>query len=326
MRVATVIASQEVRERRERVGAPEGSQESDGVVVVEEVDARTQRMIACPVRQVVDRLEQRVLASGRTAAEGSECRNTADGHLRADLIGGVRLEVALRNLHARFVDRIGRQDQDIADGHRLVDVVQASRSRWRTELADAARVARTDVVVGIPHTQLVGAVHLMIDLAQGRHAVEGIGIDSGRHLLSQVPDLREPVVDRRDVGWRNRDDTRLIEQASFRIAEVERPVRNDRPTNTAAKLLLVHGQRGSCQRILAVEGVVAEKAVCRAIQAVGTASGHDVHIPAERSTQFSLPAACHNLKLFDGIDAKRNAAQPGRIVIGRETVNDEAVG
>ena len=62
------------------------------------------------------------------------------------------------------------------------------------------------------------------------------------------------------------------------------------------------------------------------MRGVGAALRHDVDVSAERAAKFGLAARCHHLELIDRVHAVRNAAQPGGIVVRRQSVDDEAVG
>ena len=125
---------------------------------------------------------------------------------------------------------------------------------------------------------------------------------------------------------RDAHDAGLVEQLALDVGEVEGAVRGQRTAEAGTELLLVHRQRGVRQGVLAVEGIVAKEAVARAMERVGAASGHDVDVAAERPAELRLAAARHHLELFDRVHAEGNAAQAGGIVVGRQAVDDEAVG
>ena len=61
------------------------------------------------------------------------------------------------------------------------------------------------------------------------------------------------------------------------------------------------------------------------MQIVGAAARHHVHIPTERPPEFGLPTGGDHLELLDCIHPVRQTTQPRRIVVGRQTVDDEAV-
>ena len=46
---------------------------------------------------------------------------------------------------------------------------------------------------------------------------------------------------------------------------------------------------------------------------------------AERTAKLRLRPGRHDLKLLDGIDAVRDPAQPRRVIVGRQTIDDEIV-
>ncbi len=79
-----VDAEQEVGHRRERVGPAHRARKGDRVVVVEEVDARAQRVRTRLVRQVVDQLVHVIEAALRAARQGAERRHARDAHRRTD--------------------------------------------------------------------------------------------------------------------------------------------------------------------------------------------------------------------------------------------------
>ena len=61
------------------------------------------------------------------------------------------------------------------------------------------------------------------------------------------------------------------------------------------------------------------------MQRVGAAPRHDVDVAAERAAELRLAAAGDDLELLDRVDAERDAAEPGGVVVGRQAVDDEAV-
>ena len=198
-----VDAGQKIRERRKRVAAANRSGERDGVVVVEDVDARAQRVRARLVRQVVDDLVHLVhaarwdcptsvpndatpemLTAGPTASVGGAWRSLYANCARVSLtVRGDRLSVLL-------------------NAERPIDVVQAGRGAGRAQRAGAARVLRRDVVLAVSNGELVVAADLVIDLPQEIGAVDRVGIDARRDRRTRIADRREPRVDGADVGRR----------------------------------------------------------------------------------------------------------------------------
>ena len=122
------------------------------------------------------------------------------------------------------------------------------------------------------------------------------------------------------------DEPGLVQPALLDVREVERPVAHDGPPRLAPYCFWFIGScRARAARSRALKPIVAEVAVEVAVQRVGAALGHDVDVAAERAAEFRLPARGHHLELIDGVHAVRNAAQPRRIVVGRQAVDDEVV-
>ena len=140
-----------------------------------------------------------------------------------------------------------------------------------------------------------------------------------------IADRRQPGVDDVDVVRRDRDQAGLIEPALLDVREVERPVADDGPPRLPPYCFWLIGSLVPDSALRRVEAVVAEVAVEVAVQRVRAALGHDVDVAAERAAELGLPARGDHLKLLDGVDAVGNAAQPRRIVVGRQAVDDEVV-
>jgi hypothetical protein len=62
------------------------------------------------------------------------------------------------------------------------------------------------------------------------------------------------------------------------------------------------------------------------VHAIGAALGDDVDVAAECTSELGLPSGRDDLELFHRVHAVRDAAQPRRIVVGGQAVDDEAVG
>ena len=124
---------------------------------------------------------------------------------------------------------------------------------------------------------------------------------------------------------RDRRQSGLIERALLDVPEIECPIRLERAADAGAELRLAHRQLGARQRVLCVQRIVAHVVVDRAAQGVGAALGHDVDVAAERAAELGLRAGRDDLELLDRVDAVGDAAQPRRIVVGRQAVDDEVV-
>ena len=153
-----------------------------------------------------------------------------------------------------------------------------------------------------------------------------VGIEAGRDRRARIADRGQPRVDGGDVRGSDRDEPGLIELALLEVGEVERPVAHDRAAEAGA-VLLSGSSAASCPEsgFARVEAIVAEVAVEVAVQRVGAALGDDVDVAAERAAELGLPARRHHLELLDRVDAVRDAAQPGGVVVGRQAVDDEVV-
>ena len=114
------------------------------VVVVQEVGADPQRVRAGLVGQVVDDLVHAV-RRGAVGLLESVPNEATPAMLTAGPIGSVgeRLQVAVGELRACLEHRARRQRQRVAEGDRLVDVVEPGGRAGRVEAAGAARVARS---------------------------------------------------------------------------------------------------------------------------------------------------------------------------------------
>ena len=125
LREARVVvdAGQKIRQRREPVAAAEGAGIGDPIVVVDEIDAEPQRMAAALVREVVDDLVERVSSRRGIARARPERRDAGNAHRGTDEVDGRRGEIAGRELRARLEHGTRGQHQRVAEGNRLIEVV-----------------------------------------------------------------------------------------------------------------------------------------------------------------------------------------------------------
>ncbi len=172
---------------------------------------------------------------------------------------------------------------------------------------------------------MIRRADLMIDLAQHVRAAHRVGVDACRHRRSGVANTGQLCVDQRKSGWIDRDEPGLIEDPALHVAEVERPVAPQRSADARAELLLIHRQHLMDQGIRGVHDVVSKVAVTVAVQFVRAAARDDAEVAAERASELGLAARCHDLELIDGIHTVRHPAQPRRVVVRREAIDDEVV-
>ncbi len=194
------------------------------------------------VRNVVHDLVHPVDAPRRAARERAEGRDARNAHRRPDRIGRRRLQIAVRELRARLVDGAGGQNERVARRDAVIDVVQARRCAWRVQRPHAARVVGGHPVQRVTHAELIGAVHLMVDLAERVGRVHRVRIDARRNRHATIARLRQPRVDTGDAVGRNRDQSGLVQPALLDVGEVERAVTAQRPARAGPVLLLVHRQ------------------------------------------------------------------------------------
>ena len=234
------------------------------------------------------------------------------------------------HLKARFADGPRRQRPRIAQGQRLIEIVEPRRCRWRIERAGAARVLRDDIVERVADGEILAAAELVIELAEKIHRVDRIRIAARRDGRSRISRRSQPRVDRGDVLVRDRSQACLVENALLDVREIERPIAGNRSTHACAPLFLTHlrlGRSGIAQeRVVSVHRIVTEICVDVAAWRVRAALGNHAHIAAERAAQLRVAAGRDDLKLIDRIDAVRNAAESGRVVVCGKTVDDEVVG
>ena len=171
LREAGVVvgARQEIRERRERVGAANRTRKGNRVVVVENINAlrarRARRLDATGCRSA-----RTSCSDARVGLPESVPNDATPEMLTAGPIGSVG--GALRSPYANWA-RVSFTVRDdsvmrVADGYAAVDVVEPGRCAGRAQAAGAARVVRRHVVLAVPDAQLIVAADLMIDLAERR--------------------------------------------------------------------------------------------------------------------------------------------------------------
>ena len=166
---------------------------------------------------------------------------------RPDRIGRRRLQIAERELRARFEDCPRATSTSVLlDRHRLIDVVEPRRRARRVQGAGAARVLRGDVVEAVAHAELIARVHLMIDLREHVGRIDRIRIDAGRDRRAAIADRGEARVDRVDVRGGDRRQAGLIEIAAFDVREIERPIAQNR-TAQARRRTATDPSAASCR-------------------------------------------------------------------------------
>ena len=152
-----------------------------------------------------------------------------------------------------------------------------------------------------------------------------VGIFARGDRRTRIADIRQPRVDRADALRQDRHQPRLVEQALLEVGEEERPIAPDGASEARAVLRLAHRQRRPGQRVRRVETIVPHVIVDVAVRGVAAALRDDVDVAAQRAAELGLAARRHDLKLVDRIHSVRDAAQPRRIVVGRQAVHDEVV-
>ena len=165
----------------------------------------------------------------------------------------------------------------------------------------------------------------MIDLPEEIHRVNRVGILARLNRRTRVTDVRQPRVYRADALREDRYQSRLVEQALLEVGEEERPIALDGAAKARAVLRLTHRQRGPGQRVWRIETIVPHVVVEVAVRGVAAALRDDVDVAAERAAELGLAARRHDLKLVDSVHTVRDAAQPCRVVVGRQAVHDEVV-
>jgi len=167
---------------------------------------------------------------------------------------------------------------------------------------------------------------MVIDFQQRVRGVDWIRIDARREERPAIADRAQPCVDGVDSGGRNRHESGLIELAAFDVAEDKRPVARDGSADAAAVLVLVHRQLRAGEGVRRVQAIVAKKCVAVRAPDVRAAARRDADVAAQRTPELRLSARGHDLKLVDRVDAERDTAQRGGVVVGRQAVDHEVVG
>ena len=169
-----VDARQEIRQRRKGVRAADRPRKRDRVVVVQNVDAGTDRVRSGLMRQVVDELVHPVLPAGGTARKRPERRDALDAHRRSHHIGRRRFQIAVRKLRPRLVDRPRGQAQRIAEGDRAIAVVQGRRRAGRAQSSGAAGVGRRGAVLAVANADVIATRRMVLHLEEHSRPIHWI--------------------------------------------------------------------------------------------------------------------------------------------------------
>jgi hypothetical protein len=145
-------------------------------------------------------------------------------------------------------------------------------------------------------------------------------------------DARSPIagavqcrVDRDHPCRRDSDDAGPILLASLDVAEPERPVPHNRSTKGQAELVLVQRILANRERVLLVEPIVAEELVGASAVPVRARLCDDADRAARRAAELGAAARRHDFELADHFLAQVHPRQVGRVVVGRQAVDDEVV-
>ena len=178
-----VCPVQKVRQRGKRVAAADGLGKGDRQAVVQEIRAHPERMRAVLVGDVIDQLVQLVEPPGRRAGKRPERSHSRNGDGRSEGIVDRRLEAAVRDLPAGFIDGARRKSGDVTDGQRLVQIVQSGGG---AQSAGSARVITVDVIQTIAGGELFLLGELVVHFRQEVGIVNRIRKKSGGNPRSTV--------------------------------------------------------------------------------------------------------------------------------------------
>src|SRR6476659_2575675 len=98
------------------------------------------------------------------------------------------------------------------------------------------------MIEAVPHGELIGPGHLLVDLSDEVGAMQRVWVYAGAHRRARIVDGTKPRVDHLHVLIANRDQASLVEQSPLEVREVERPILDQRPADTPTILLLIHRQ------------------------------------------------------------------------------------
>src|SRR5689334_20084360 len=112
----------------------------------------------------------------------------------------------------------------MADGDRLIEIVESGRGARGVQRSSATRVRRRDVVQAVTHGEPAARTELVIDLGQKIRRVDRIRVDAGSNERPLITSRRKTGVDGRDTRRRNGDQSGLIEPALLDVREIERAV------------------------------------------------------------------------------------------------------
>ena len=181
------------------------------------------------------------------------------------------------------------------------------------------------IVGTVANTELIFAAELMIQLCQHIRVVHRVGIQAGVDSRTLISGGIQAVVDGGDVGRCNGDQTTLVQLTLFKISEEKRTVFFDGATQTGAILSLRRRQFCIGQRVGGVETLIAKVSIKIAIECIGAALGHHVDVATECASKLRLSARCYYLEFIDYIQPVEDAAEPGSVVIGGQTIHNETV-
>src|SRR5579871_223267 len=154
-----------------------------------------------------------------------------------------------------------RQGGNVADGYRLVGVIEVGGGGGRAQAAGAARVGGGHVVQTVADGELVSLVEVMVDLGEQIAVVDRIGIDAGGNLRTGVSDGGKPRVDDGHVSGRNGSEAGLVQFPLLEVREVKGAVVNDRAAEAHSVLRLGDGESNLGQGVGGIEALVLKVAI-----------------------------------------------------------------
>src|SRR6185437_372252 len=157
-------------------------------------------------------------------------------------IVGQRGEVAPCELAASLVHGLRREGEDVADGNRLVKIMERSGGADGAESAGSARVPAVDFIEAVACAELVAVVEAMIDFGEEIIGMDRVGVESGGDLRSLIANGLEMAVDGGNTGRRYSDESILIELPALEVGEVEGAVAQDRSCEAGSVLTLRDGK------------------------------------------------------------------------------------
>ena len=220
---------------------------------------------------------------------------------------------------------VRRDVQEEVHSEGLVPVEKGGAAADVVDPAHVPGVVARDVVEAVARGQERPRPGPVVEADEDVRGVVAGGEEPRRDARPRVGGGVETRVDGGDRRRGNGDDARRVEARLLEVGEEERAVGGERASQGGTVLPLPERVLGGSERVLRVEGFVAEERVAPSLPGVGPGTGQDVHGSRRGPSELRDPPGGDDLELADHLGGVERPGEVRGVVVRGEAVHHERV-